>query len=340
VAPSAGGSSAVELELHQLDLRYERLRRRDPRRERLLVGSLSSQGQLLPIVVLGPDESGRYVVVDGYKRIRALRRLHEDMVRATVWTLSEPEALVLERLMRTGEREGALEQGWLLTELRERFGLSLEDLAQRFDRSPSWVSRRLGLVGDLPEAVQEKVRAGILGAHAAMKYLVPLARAKPEECERLVALLSSGRVTSRQLAALYGGWLAGGESRALVLRDPWLYLRAGEESSRPEVDLQPPAATVRASLVSISQTARRARRRLSPALAGLLGAAERAELHRSGHTARQETDRLWQHLEEMIGDAGSEHTKCDPAVAREGAAQPGHCPSAEGVQGVGEGGAR
>jgi ParB/RepB/Spo0J family partition protein len=296
----------VELEFHQLDLRYERLRRRDPRRERLLVGSLSSLGQLLPIVVLGPESGGRYVVVDGYKRIRALRRLREDTVRATVWALSEPDALVLERMMRTGEREGALEQGWLLRELQERFGLSHEELAQRFDRSQSWVSRRLGLVGDLPAAVQEKVRAGVLGAHAAMKYLVPMARATPEDCDHLVSLLSRGRVTSRQLGALYGGWLAGGESRALVLRDPWLYLRAGEESRRTEVDLQPPAATVRASLVSISQAARRTRRRLSPALAGLLGSAERAELRRCGRNARQETERLWQHMEEMLGDAGSE----------------------------------
>jgi ParB family chromosome partitioning protein len=298
----------VELEFHQLDLRYERLRRRDPRRERLLVGSLSSLGQLLPIVVLGPDSGGRYVVVDGYKRVRALRRLREDTVRVTVWALSEPEALVLERMMRTGEREGALEQGWLLTELRERHGLSLEELAQRFDRSPSWVSRRLGLVGDLPETVQEKVRAGVLGAHAAMKYLVPLARAKPEDCERLVSLLSRGHVTSRQLGALYGGWLAGGESRALVLRDPWLYLRAGEESRRPEVDLQPPAATVRAALVSMRQAARRARHRLSPALVGLLGAAEREEIRLSGRAARQEAERLWKHLEEMLEDAGSEAT--------------------------------
>lgn len=296
----------MELEWHQLDLRYEKLRRRDPRRERQLLGSLSSLGQLLPIVVLGPDAGGRYVVVDGYKRVRALRRLHADTVRATVWALSEPEALVLERMMRTGEREGALEQGWLLTELRERFALSLEELAQRFDRSPSWVSRRLALVGELPEAVQERVRAGVLSAYAAMKYLVPLARAKPEDCARLVSLLARGRVTSRQLGALYGGWLAGGESRALVLRDPWLYLRAGQESQRSAVDLQPPAAAVRAALVSLTQAARRARRRLNPALAGLLGAAEVAELRRSGLAARQEAERLWQHLKEMIRDAGPE----------------------------------
>ena len=123
----------MELELGQLELRYERLRRRDPRRERQLVASLAEMGQLLPIVVLAADGAGRHVVVDGYKRVRALGRLRRDTVRATVWELEETEALLLERLMRTAEREGPLEQGWLLCELRTRFGLGLEERHGRLD---------------------------------------------------------------------------------------------------------------------------------------------------------------------------------------------------------------
>jgi len=44
------------------------------------------------------------------------------------------------------EQETALEQGWLLAELEQHFGYGLEELARRFDRSVSWVSRRLALV--------------------------------------------------------------------------------------------------------------------------------------------------------------------------------------------------
>jgi hypothetical protein len=57
--------------------------------------------------------------------------------------MSEVEALVLDRSLRWGERETALEEGWLLAELEQRFGYGLEELARRFDRSTSWVSRRL-----------------------------------------------------------------------------------------------------------------------------------------------------------------------------------------------------
>src|SRR5450755_5034041 len=60
------------------------------------------------------------------------------------------QALLLDRSLRFSPQESALEQGWLLWEMEQRLGYSLEDLARRFDRSVSWVSRRLALVELLP----------------------------------------------------------------------------------------------------------------------------------------------------------------------------------------------
>jgi hypothetical protein len=42
----------VELNFHQLDLRYERLRVRQPARERRILASLADAGQHTPIVVV------------------------------------------------------------------------------------------------------------------------------------------------------------------------------------------------------------------------------------------------------------------------------------------------
>jgi ParB/RepB/Spo0J family partition protein len=171
----------VELELHQLELRYEGLKCRSAARERRLVASLAELGQQVPIVVVEGGGNDRFVVIDGHKRIRGLRRLGQDTVRALAWQLSESEALVVDRLMGTGPSDSAIEQGWLLRELYGRFELSLEELAQRFDRSRSWVSRRLGLVRELPEEIQQRVRQGELVADAAMKYLLPVSRGNRED---------------------------------------------------------------------------------------------------------------------------------------------------------------
>ena len=50
----------MDLELHQLDLRYATLRRRDGRRERSLLSSLSATGQQVPVVVV--DRDGENIV--------------------------------------------------------------------------------------------------------------------------------------------------------------------------------------------------------------------------------------------------------------------------------------
>jgi len=63
----------VQLELHQLTLRYERLRKRQPREERGLLVSLSEIGQQLPVVVIEAAALGR----TGYEPRDQLNADHE-----------------------------------------------------------------------------------------------------------------------------------------------------------------------------------------------------------------------------------------------------------------------
>lgn len=217
----------MDVEIPTLDLRYAELRTQNADRERRLIASMAEIGQQIPVVVVRVED--RDVLLDGYKRVRALHRLGHDLVRATPWDLGELDALLLERMMRSRDATTALEEGWLLRELVARFGLSREELGRRFDRTPSWVSRRLGLVSDLPPKVQGHVRSGAIGAHAAMRYLVPLARANERDCETLCASVAPLRPTSRELGVLYAAYSAGNaKTRALVVAEPALALRARE----------------------------------------------------------------------------------------------------------------
>ena len=239
----------MDLEFHQIDLRYESLRKRDPHKERLLLASIDARGQICPVVVLAQKTATPYVLLDGHKRLRALKRLHQDTVRATIWDLDEAEALLLERLMRTGRAESPLEQGWLLGELKDRFGMPLEALARRFDRTPSWVSRRLGLVLDLPDQVQDEVRKGRIAPHTAMKVLLPLARANRSQALQFLAVLLRATFSTREAALLQAGWLQGDDQvRDRILADPRLFLRAQETDP----------AGLKADLRILSGVARRA----------------------------------------------------------------------------------
>ncbi|MCI0569383.1 MAG: ParB N-terminal domain-containing protein [Myxococcaceae bacterium] len=295
----------MDWELHQLELRYAALRRTSPRRERAVLASVAEVGQQLPVVVL-PVAEGRAVLLDGYKRVRALARLGRDTVRATEWALPEVEALLLERLMRNGEADSPLEQGWLLRELCERFGLSAAEVAKRFDKSESWVSRRLGLVRQLPESVQEQVRQGRLAAHAAMRHLLPLARANDGEAERLAAVLGGRGLSTRDVGALCAAWRAGSAAtRALILERPEVVLRAGAEAARPPPAVSPAERLLR-DFAALGAIARRAARAVREGEKAGWAQALHAQLGQAARGAESELASLFTLCRKEFGHAGHE----------------------------------
>jgi ParB/RepB/Spo0J family partition protein len=276
----------MQLEFHQLDRRFEHLRVRDPGRHRRLLASLADTGQQTPIVVVAlADRPDRYLVIDGYKRLAALKQLGRDTVTAVAWPMGEAEALLLDRSQRMSEQESALEQGWLLQEMEQRYGYSTDELARRFDRSRSWVLRRLALVELLPDSVQQQVRDGQFAAQVAMKYLVPVARVSLADCQRMAAAFAAHRHPTRQAAQLYAAWRdATPPVRQRILAEPDLFLRA-----RQQVAPSPQASTLLQDLETALAIVTRAGRRLTHELD-----------HAEGEDARRKIDRLHAQLDHLI----------------------------------------
>jgi ParB/RepB/Spo0J family partition protein len=266
-----------------------------------LLASLAETGQQTPIVVvLAEDNSAaqtsqRYLVIDGYKRIAALQQLGRDTVDATVWAMSEGEALLLDRTLRLSQQETALEQGWLLLEMEQRYGYSIEELARRFDRSASWVSRRLALVELLPEAIQQQVREGTMAAQLAMKYLVPVARISVEDCERMAAAFATQRWNTRQAGQLYTAWREGSRQvRARILEAPELFLKTQRQ---PQAPAATEAAALQRELETAASLVQRASRRLAAALAEMDSKQRDQAQHKIGQ-ARRELERMAQRMEQ------------------------------------------
>ncbi len=292
----------MNFEIHQLDLRYQPLRRRNARKERSLLGSLLESGQLTPVVVVPTD--GNAVLLDGYKRVRALKQLGRDTVHAVGWSMPQSEALLLERLMRNAEADSAIEQGWLIRELCDGCGLSLSELAKRFDKSTSWASRRLQLVSELPESIQELVRAGRLQAHAAMKHLVPLARINRDEAEAVARVCGARQFSVRDVAALCAAWRSGtAATRELLLQNPELILRAQEEALKAKQELTPQMKLL-GDCSALSGIARRAARTLRDAGWGSFAV---PELQRAAEAAQTETELFFSLCRKEPTHAGPEH---------------------------------
>ena len=127
----------MELEYHQLDLKYERLRQRNRREEARLLGSLESDGQRVPLIVIPSEESGRYVVVDGFRRLRALRRLGRDMIQVLIWPEGEVDALVTAHHLEHPRPRSPLEDAYLIRALQKEHGLSQCEIGRRLGHTQS-----------------------------------------------------------------------------------------------------------------------------------------------------------------------------------------------------------
>jgi ParB/RepB/Spo0J family partition protein len=317
----------MQLEFHQLDRRWEHLRVRHPGRQRRLLAALAECGQQVPIVVVAAEgEADRYVIIDGFKRIAALQQLGQDTVQAVVWPMSEAAAVLLDRSLRLCEHETALEIGWLLAEMEQRFGYSLEELARQFDRSVSWVSRRLALVELLPETIQQQVREGKIAAQVAMKFLVPVARQSLEDCQRMAAIFAEHRCDTRAAGQLYAVWRRGSAGiRKRILDDPALFFKTQQQEKIPAG----PAAELIRDLEIIAAMVNRAQRRLAGAHAVELDdqqcAAARQQIDHIGKQLQRMDEKLLPEQTRHVEPGATHH---DSGVAHAGSSETGDRPAA------------
>jgi hypothetical protein len=270
--------------------------------------------------------------------VAALEQLGRDTVEATVWEMTEAEALVLSRSLRYGPAESALEQGWLLAEMRDRFGYSLPELARRFDRSANWVSRRLGLVELLPETIQQQVREGKIGATVAMKYLAPVARVNAEQCRRMADAFMEHACDTREAGRLYAAWQQGTRTtRERILAEPELFLKTQRHPPQSNSSV---VEQVARDLEMVLAILRRAGRRLPQALVEMNGP-QQEQAEQRIESARRElarmTERIGKEQEQRHVEPGA--TNGDRGVERTGSGETGDRARAAGVAALGAPGA-
>lgn len=133
-------------------------------------------GVLNPITVIPfKDEEGneKYKLVDGERRYRATMLAIEDGADIQyIKALKAPkdsslEDLYIEQMMRNeGKRFTEYECAIMFRRFKEEFGYSQIEIADKFKKSPAFISKCLSLL-DLPPYIQEKIVNGELSVKAA-----------------------------------------------------------------------------------------------------------------------------------------------------------------------------
>jgi ParB family transcriptional regulator, chromosome partitioning protein len=236
-APTQSGGLAMsvrELDLHRLELRFDATRVAEPQAVQRIAVSLERCGQLVPCVVVNDPrtETGeeRLVLIDGYRRVAALRLLGRDTVSIECWACDLTTALIILLTRRQDRAFAVIEQALVLRELLRGQGISQHELARRCGHDVSWVNRRLQLLQGLPDSVLATVCAGRLSSWAASRLLVPLARANIDHAERLLQALARQPLSTRELRRWFEHYqTASHATRERMVRHPGLLLQALQE---------------------------------------------------------------------------------------------------------------
>jgi ParB-like chromosome segregation protein Spo0J len=259
--PEASTVVVVKVPLTEIGESLAAFRLVRPALEERMRRSLEVHGQLMPATAW--VKNGRHELVDGFKRLRAARRIPR-LTELTVQLVTE-DVVAAKRAILTLNQEGAgvsaLEEAWVIQSLMREDQLSQARVATLLGRGQSWVSRRLSLAERLIEAAREDVRLGLLSPTAA-RSLAVMPRGIQE---RVLLIIRNGLLTSRQVATLVG--LVATATPAMaeeILAWPQEALSGSETTTEPRRDQR--LGTVAAELDRQAHLVRAVAARLEAAL--------------------------------------------------------------------------
>src|SRR5215469_1296778 len=162
-----------EIELAELDVRYESYRMKNPAFEKRLLASIAQRG--IEQALEGAASGEGKILLNGFKRRRCA--LHLGIRRVPYVSLGEDQAGAILNLLRLCNQSALslLEQARFIDQLRQ-LKMSVADIAEQLSRSKSWVSMRLGLLEEISPRVQEEILAGRFPVYPYMYILRPFMR--------------------------------------------------------------------------------------------------------------------------------------------------------------------
>jgi len=209
-----------QVEVSNLDLRYQGYRMRNRHAEKTLLMSILEHGIRDPLE--GVDTKDGRILLNGFKRYRCARKLEIGMV--PYFSLSGDEALGIVELLRIANSKSLtiLEQAKWIDDLREVHGMSNAEIARVLEKSKAWVSVRVGMMGQITPYVMEKILAGEFPAYCylyTLRQFMRLNSTRKEEVEEFVRLVSGKGLSTREIETIAHGYFKGSEELREQIKD-------------------------------------------------------------------------------------------------------------------------
>jgi hypothetical protein len=208
-----------EIEISELDTRFEELKTKDPEYEKKLVGDLLVGSLLTPLLTANID--GAVVLLDGFKRRRAA--LHLKWTTISCQNVAECEVSgIIELLQRSrGHKMNLYAEACFVSRLQKVHSFNVGELATTLGRSKGWVSMRTLFTADMSLKIENKLRSGEFPFHAWMYSVKPFTRMNDTNkllVEEFVLLCIKGKHTLREIDILARIWFEQGEDNRKEMR--------------------------------------------------------------------------------------------------------------------------
>jgi ParB/RepB/Spo0J family partition protein len=206
-----------EISVSEVGEKYGALRIVSPRADAAMLKSLRKYGQISPVVCVKGE--GGYELIDGFKRLRACRRLDKTTLRAKAMEVNARVCkAAMIQLNQSGRSISEMEEALVIQSLHREDGLTQIEIGVLLGRDKSWVSRRISLIERLSEEVQEDIQLGLISVITG-RDLAKLPRGNQKEAADAIL---KRRYSTREAAKLIGYLLSRPVwEYSAILASPW-----------------------------------------------------------------------------------------------------------------------
>jgi len=195
----------IDILLEDIGDRYGELRIIAPQADASICKSIEKYGQLSPVVVCLEKEKG-YELIDGFKRLRAARRLDgvKSLKAISLDAGNHAGKAAILQLNWACKSISDMEEAMVVHSLFREDSLTQVEIAVLLDRHKSWVCRRVALVERLCDEVKSHLKLGLItvsigrevaklprGNQEAALLSIQKHRLTRRQTEKLVSLLLS-----------------------------------------------------------------------------------------------------------------------------------------------------
>lgn len=207
-------------EISKIDTRYESFRLPNSSQEKNLLESISDRG--IDTSLYGVKNNNIFILLDGFKRLRAAKKLGLNIVPIKELGVSEQNGII--ELLRIANAKSLhiLEQVRLVNELHITHNMTVRSIAHKLEKSTGWVSSRIGIENEFSKKMWDAVFSGKLPATSAIYTLRQFKRLNKESkknIDEFVDAVSGKRLVHRDIELLANGWFNGNEEMRKQIKD-------------------------------------------------------------------------------------------------------------------------